>query len=453
MTDGDKLVPGPRTAAEVVEAVERRISDGGLSPGDRLPPVRELALRLGLAPATVGAAYRSLGARGSLVGRGRRGTFVADRPALTLPGAPADIAGLIDLSRGNPDPRHVPDPTAAVTAAAAGPAVGYGDPQIDPRLAELLTADLAGDGIDPTHLAVVGGALDGVERVLGAWLRPGDRVATEDPGYGPLLQLLAAMGLTPVEVAVDERGMRPDGLDAVLGHPGSSPGGWGTGGAAAVIVTPRAQNPTGAAVDAERAAELRAVLTGRPRTLVVVDDHAGAVAGVPFRSVTGGVARWATIRSMAKVLGPDLRVAAVAGDATTIARVAGRQALGTGWVSHLLQRTVAGLLADPGHRGRLASAAAELDRRRGLVIDRLAAAGVTATGRSGFNVWVPVDDEARVVAAMQHAGYVLRPGAAFRLASGPGVRLTVTGHEPDVLAAAADTLAEVIGHPGVVRIG
>jgi DNA-binding transcriptional regulator YhcF (GntR family) len=56
-------------------SIERSV----LMPGDRLPPVRVCADQLGLAPNTVARAYRELEEEGWLVGRGRAGTFVADR--------------------------------------------------------------------------------------------------------------------------------------------------------------------------------------------------------------------------------------------------------------------------------------------------------------------------------------------------------------------------------------
>ena len=64
--------------------------------------------------------------------------------------------------------------------------------------------------------------------------------------------------------------------------------------------------------------------------------------------------------------------------------------------------------------------------RRDALIDALAARGVEAHGRSGMNVWIPVPDETGAVARLLHAGWAVAPGARFRMASGPGLRLTVS---------------------------
>lgn len=53
------------------------IRDGKLPPGTRLPTVRELAGKKGLAVNTVARAYRELESAGILETRGRFGTFVA----------------------------------------------------------------------------------------------------------------------------------------------------------------------------------------------------------------------------------------------------------------------------------------------------------------------------------------------------------------------------------------
>ncbi|NYF56809.1 GntR family transcriptional regulator [Micromonospora purpureochromogenes] len=53
------------------------VGDGRLPVGTRLPPVRQFAAELGLAPNTVARAYRELEAAGLLETRGRHGTYVA----------------------------------------------------------------------------------------------------------------------------------------------------------------------------------------------------------------------------------------------------------------------------------------------------------------------------------------------------------------------------------------
>jgi len=52
------------------------IRDGRLTPGARLPTVRDLAGRLGLAVNTVARTYRELETAGMVETRGRKGTFV-----------------------------------------------------------------------------------------------------------------------------------------------------------------------------------------------------------------------------------------------------------------------------------------------------------------------------------------------------------------------------------------
>src|SRR4029077_104410 len=154
-------------------------------------------------------------------------------------------------------------------------------------------------------------------------------------------------------------------------------------GARALIVTPRGQNPTGAAVDPSHARDLREIL-GRHRHVVLIeDDYVAAVAGAPYVPLHTASDRWAVIRSLSKVLGPDLRVAPMAGDPLTISRVEGRQLLGPGWVSHLLQQTAAELWASQGTADLLARAERSYAERREALVRALAAHGITAHGGTG----------------------------------------------------------------------
>ncbi|HEX3566883.1 MAG TPA: aminotransferase class I/II-fold pyridoxal phosphate-dependent enzyme, partial [Acidimicrobiales bacterium] len=244
------------------------------------------------------------------------------------------------------------------------------------------------------------------------------------------LDLLGALGFEIVPVGLDERGVRPESLAAALER-----------GVQAVLLTPRAQNPMGAAWDAPRVEELRAVIRPHDDVLIIEDDHAGPAAGVAAFTVCGERTKWATVRSVSKWLGPDLRLAVVAGDPTTVSRVEGRQALGTGWVSYLLQEAVADLWGAPSTAKLLDRASVTYARRRQALVRALAEEGFVATGSSGLTLWVPVSDEHAVVAGLAQAGWAVSPGERFRIASPPGIRIafaTVEEHEaPDLASALA----------------
>jgi DNA-binding transcriptional regulator YhcF (GntR family) len=87
----DRNSPEP-LADQLSAAIAERILRGSIAPGRRLPTVRTLAGDLGLAPNTVAKAYRALEAEELVEGRGRQGTFVAER----LPVRPAKADALLD---------------------------------------------------------------------------------------------------------------------------------------------------------------------------------------------------------------------------------------------------------------------------------------------------------------------------------------------------------------------
>lgn len=386
------------------------------------------------------AAYKLLRSRGLIAGHGRRGTRVVPRPATphaaVLPPPPA---GTVDLASGNPDLALLPPLDRALRAVDQHRPV-YGVPPIHPALAAFAASEFEADGIAPTSLAVMGGALDGIDRVLREHLRHGDRVAVEDPSYPGLIDLLSSCALVPVPFGLDEQGPLPDSLDEALKR-----------GCRALIVTPRAQNPTGAAITDDRAAELQRVVRPFPDVLLVENDYMAPIAGAPVYTLRPPSQKhWVVLRSTSKFLGPDLRLALMAGDHLTVARVQGRQALGVRWVSHILQELVVALWSDPSSGRRLARASEIYTQRRAAVLNALRARNIEACGTSGFNIWIPVADEGRSVRLLADRGWAVAAGERFRLQSTPAIRITIAALEPADADRLADDLRDAL-RPAAVR--
>lgn len=416
--------------------------DGALGAGASLPPVRVLAGQLGVSPATVAAAYRMLRQRGVVDTAGRNGTRVRPRPALagarSASRLPAPDGGL-DLAGGGPDQRLLPafEPHLRRLAATSAAPVNYGDAGPLPELLALARDRFAADGVPVARaaLSVTAGTLDGIERLLTTHLRPGDRIAVEDPGWANLLDLVAALDLQPVPMPVDDDGPTEEGMRAAL-----------AAGAIAAVVTSRAHNPTGASLTRARAGALRAVLRAHPQTLLIEDDHAAELSELALHPLAGATERWAFLRSVSKPYGPDLRLSVLAGDEATVARVEGRMRLGAGWVSTLLQRLVVELWRDESVTAAVAAARADYAARRAALRAALHGRGLPVHGKDGINLWIPVADETSAVARLRDAGYAVAPGAMYRIASPPALRITLSPLEPGQLPALADALARAV-HP------
>lgn len=426
------------TAGEIASSTEAAIRSGHLDSGRLLPTVRALSAALGNSPATVSSAYRILRERGLIVTDGRRGTRVAPRPPVRAPEAgPSALVAAVgkrDLALGMPDPELLPSLADAIARIdlSAGLAMSELE-RADPELLELAGRAFLASDVPAEHLAVTSGAFDAIERVLRAHLRPGDRVLVEDPVYSSVRDLLLGLGLIPVAVPIDDRGPLPEPFAAALRR-----------GVQGLVLIPRSQNPFGAALDRERADDLRDALAEHPEVLLIEDDHAGPISGVPALSlVAAGCRHWAVVRTASKALHPDLRVAVMAGDETTIGRVEGLQALGPGWVSHVLQAAVVAIVRDPAFEATIARASETYAGRRRALLDALAERGVDAHGRSGLNVWVAVREEAPVIRALFDAGWIAQAGERFRIAAPPGVRVTIATLEESEAAEVAEVIARV----------
>lgn len=407
------------TARDLANAVGRAISDGVLRPGTRLPPIRTVAVELALSPTTVSSGWAILSRAGTIRTDGRRGTTVVDtstvqagryRQALEEP----DAAFRIDLSTGVPDPALLPSLSGALAAlTTAGTPGSYLDEPVLPELREILRADWP---YDADELTIVDGAMDGLDLVARSALRFGDRVAVEDPTFPPLVDLLETVGARIVALPMDDAGPDPAGLADALRAP-----------LAAVVLQPRAQNPTGVSLGPDRARSLAAAIEGTP-TLVVEDDSAGPASV----SEPASLGRWLPeqtvhLRSFSKSHGPDLRLAAMSGPSDVLAAVAARRRNGQGWSSRLLQRILLSLLSDDTACAAVAAARLEYARRRRLVVDALGNAGVPVGGTDGINIWVPVHDESAAIVRLASHGIGVSPGAPFRIGPpAPGhIRVTV----------------------------
>ena len=445
------------TPRGIAGVIARLVNTGELVGGERLPTVRQLASELGVSPATVSQAWQALARAGLIESRGRAGSFVrSTSPAWLAPrmrgmAAPNDPVRL-DLSRGTPDPLLLPALGPALSRVSARAETGsYQAEPVIPALATVLADSWPSRA---ESIMVVDGALDAISRTLEQVVRFGDRVVVEHPGFPPFLDLLDVLGAEAVPVALDEQGMLPEALARALQRR-----------PVAVLMQPRAQNPTGASMSAERAADLARVIrsaTDVDDLVVIEDDHSGLIS--TEGDVTLGTSlpdRVVHVRSFAKSHGPDLRIAALGGPRDLIDRIVARRMLGPGWTSRMLQTILLDLLTDGTAIDAVAEARRAYYTRQRALGDALRARGVPVVPADGINMWVPVLSERSALVQLAAAGIRVAAGTPFLAAgdaavgvngsrsrpAGEFVRVTVgvlrdgTDEVADALATAARHLA------------
>lgn len=398
-----------RTPVGISAAIGRLISSGQLAAGDRLPTVRELAKQLGISPATVSHAWQALAAAGLIESHGRNGSFVREqaspqRSMFSQPRSDESDLPRLDLSRGTPDPQLLPGLGRALTRVSnRAETTAYMELPVIPELLEVLSTAWP---YPVGSITIVNGALDAISRSIEQVARFGDRVVVENPGFPPILDMLKRLSLEVVPVELDEFGIKPDSFgEALLQSP------------ALVILQPRAQNPTGASMPAERARVLAGLIgddTPHSHVVVIEDDHSGEITVAPDVSLGTWIpARVLHVRSFSKSHGPDLRIAALGGPLEHINAIESRRMLGPGWTSRMLQTILHDLLTSSESVAEVADAGRVYFSRQKAFADSLRALGMDIRQADGINAWIPVDDEHRAVMQLAARGIRVAGGSPF----------------------------------------
>lgn len=431
-----------RTSKGLANAVSEAIGENALPEGTKLPPIRTVALELGISPSTVSTAWRLLAHAGVIRSDGRRGTVVMARsgpgPTRYRRALERSIVLGLDLSTGVPDPTLLPDLTLALKNLhrAVTPSSYLDDPVI-PSLVEALREDWP---YVAEEFLIVDGAMDGLDQIASHLLHMGDFVVVENPSFPPLLDLLDALGVRTIGVDVDDGGLVAAQLkEALVYRP------------KAVFLQPRAHNPLGISMNAKRAATLASLLRGTG-VFVIEDDSAGAISATAPMSMGAWLAdQTVHVRSFSKSYGPDLRLAAISGPSLIIDGLRERRLLGQGWTSRLLQSVLLDLITREQTRAQIARAREVYAQRRTLITDELSRLGCSIEGSDGLNLWLSVRDETAALLYLASRGIAAAAGSPFatRGSTHAHIRVTVGLIREDFIRIAGELAAASRAAPAV----
>lgn len=409
----------------MVEALDGDIQAGRLKAGDRLPPQRELAHRLGLGVGTVTRAYAEAERRGLIQGEVGRGSFVSARPE-----APA---GPVDLARNLPplaaSSRALPQALERLARrrdmeALLGYPPGAGSEAVRRALADWVRRTGNWPKFDAQRLIVCAGAQQGTALALAAACRPGDAVLGEAATFHGLKTLSVQAGYRLLAGELDGEGLIPEALEAGA-----------AGGARAVYLLP-VQNPTGRIMGLERRQALLAI--ARRHGMAVIEDDLyapyAASLGLPPLAALAPDLVW-HVTSLSKTLGPGLRTGCVIAPSQAGFDRALEALRAIAFGPAVFGPLVAADWIASGEADRiLAATLEEVAARAAIVRQRLGGAIEASPLASPPHLWLPMNelDAERVAGRALRLGVEVTPPRAFFQDGAPVTGLRVClGAEPD----------------------
>lgn len=466
----------PATLADQIAAFYRAaISSGQLRPGDRLPPIREVADAAKVTRTTVQDAYKKLSDGGLVAGEVGRGTTVLASSAAPAPGGPLSAFAEAALLQTQSMPSAPPLPAGQTLVAnfaelspdaamfpvdemrqvmdrvlqqRGGELLGYGHAAAGmPELRELLCerARATDPKITADDVLVTAGAQQGLDLVLRTFCTPGDAVIVTTPSYHQMYGLLKAHGLQLVPVAFDGDGPDLAQLERALQRPGVR----------LCYLMPSFHNPTGRSLDA---AQRRALIDVVAATEVPIleDEYQEALrfrgAAPPSLRALDPRGLTVTVHTFSKELFPGLRVGWVLGGARALRPMAAVKRFMDLETSPLLQVALCEFVRTGAYERHLRALTRELGKRHAALQracrKRLPDGCSLTDPDGGFVAWLELalpgegDRLAELAAAR---GVRVVPGRAFDAHGRPsrGVRLSLSRADAAQIDAGARVLAEL----------
>ncbi|PIM72102.1 GntR family transcriptional regulator [Streptomyces sp. JV178] len=458
------------SVAELAERLRKELDR--YSPGGKLPSSRALVDRFRVSPVTVSRALAQLAAEGLVVTRPGAGAFRA-RPRENGAAAVGDTSwqevALSADSTAEPTPRTVDASGVLVSLASPPPGViefngGYLHPTLQPEQAMGAALSRAGrrpgvwarppvegvlelrewfarsigGAITAAEVIVAAGGQSALTTALRALASPGAPVLVESPTYPGMLAIARAAGLRPVPVPVDPDGVRP----ALLADA------FKASGARVFVCQPLFQNPTGAALSAERRGEVLRIAREAGAFVIeddfvrrLVHEDAGPLPPPLVADDPDGVV--VHVSSLTKATSPSFRVGALAARGPVLERLRAIQVVDTFFVPRPLQEAALELVGSPAWPRHLRAVSRELKNRRDAMTSalrlHLPELALPHIPSGGYHLWLRLPDgtggtdralgsggESALVAAALRAGVAVTPGRPYFSAEPPAAHLRLS---------------------------
>lgn len=399
----------PRYQA-IADELAQHILNGQLPTGERLPPQRKLAQRLGVTAGTVSHAYALLEQRGLATARVGDGTYVRlpeQGSGVLDAGQPIDLAHNVAIPTDDAQAlaealqRLCTDAKALREVLSYQPEAGHARH----RQAGAQWLQRFGTRGDAQRVMVSHGAQHGLSCVLRTLARPGDALLTESLSYPGLQAQARMMRLQLVGIDMDGEGMLPEALDHAARHIG----------ARLLYCTPSLHNPSNASMSIERREAIAQV--ARRHNLLLLEDcvHAAAQAA-PLPAVSTLLPEQSfLLASLSKVAGPGLRLGYIEAAPHWLSKVAASMRADCWMAAPLLAEVASDWIASGRAAQLIAQQRAAIAQRRAVALPLLQGLDHRSDPESPL-IWLPLPEPWRAgqcMAALRQAGVLVRAADHF----------------------------------------